>query len=139
MRAVVVDDDLLYLNEVSRKTILVNATFDVSSASVVPTATGYNNQIEDSPLELQVYLEECCTDVFAEAMDEGQDPLLTLDCSEELLQLTVIVLEHLADAHELTLARVDTGMQAEGRWGQIVEGHRSDGHVPSQGVGEVVG
>jgi hypothetical protein len=56
LRTVVVQHNLLDLHEVSSKPLLVNTTFDISSPSMVSAPPCKHDDVEDSPLEFDVYL-----------------------------------------------------------------------------------
>lgn len=43
--------------------------------------------------------------MFAEAMDDSNQPLFALDCHVKLLAQLMIVLERFADSHEFAFAR----------------------------------
>lgn len=76
--------------------------------------------------------------MFREAVDDRDDPLLAGDCLIKLLCDDVIVLESLADSHELALIRVDAGSVCLLFGFDAIQRQRIDNHIPCHGVAQII-
>lgn len=77
--------------------------------------------------------------MFSEAVDDGDNPFLAVDCLVELLGDDMIVLEGFADAHELAFVGVDTRPVCFLFGFNAVQGEGVDDHIPGHSVAEIVG
>lgn len=92
---------MLSLDEISNKSMLIHASFDISGSSMMTTSSRNDDNVESSPLSLKV-------DFLAVSMDHGDQPLLPINNLMKFFLQVVIPLKHLTVAIEKPIFCVES-------------------------------